>query len=67
MERRITLALKGFDILNQNTNIDRTINGSRIEDIRFNTITRYFYVSLNYKISKVGASKERSNPRSTVN
>ena len=67
MERRITLALKGFDILNQNTNIDRTINGSRIEDIRFNTITRYFYLSLNYKISNAGSSKERSNPRSTVN
>ncbi|AZI24264.1 TonB-dependent receptor [Pedobacter sp. G11] len=67
MQRRITLALKGFDILNQNTNIDRTVNGSRIEDIRFNTITRYFYVSLNYKITKVGAKSERSNPRSTVN
>jgi len=67
MQRRITLALKGFDILNQNTNIDRTINGSRIEDIRFNSITRYFYVSLNYKITKVGSKNERSNPRNTVN
>jgi len=67
MQRRITLALKGFDILNQNTNIDRTVNGSRVEDIRFNTITRYFYVSLNYKITKVGAKSERNNPRSTVN
>ncbi len=67
MDRRISLALKGFDILNQNTNIDRTINGSRIEDIRFDTIKRYFYLSLNYKISKAGSSKERSNPRSTVN
>ncbi|RYZ95172.1 MAG: hypothetical protein EOP47_26340, partial [Sphingobacteriaceae bacterium] len=64
-ERRVTLALKGFDILNQNTNIDRTVNGSRIEDIRFNSITRYFYVSLNYKLTKVGAKSERSNPRNT--
>ncbi|WP_316739709.1 TonB-dependent receptor [Pedobacter aquatilis] len=67
MQRRITFALKGFDILNQNTNIDRTVNGSRIEDIRFNSITRYFYVSLNYKITKVGSKSERSNPRNTVN
>lgn len=67
MQRRITLALKGFDILNQNTNIDRTVNGSRIEDIRFNSITRYFYVSLNYKITKVGSKSERTNPRNTVN
>jgi hypothetical protein len=67
MKDRLTLALKGFDILNQNTNIDRTVNSSRIEDVRFNNLTRYFYLSLNYKIAKVGAGNQRSNPRNTVN
>jgi len=67
MERRITLSLKGFDILKQNTSIDRIVNSSRIEDVRYNNITRYFFLSLNYKLTKVGASKERNNPRSTVN
>jgi hypothetical protein len=67
MKDRLTLGLKGFDILKQNTNIDRTVNNSRIEDIRYNSLTRYFYLSLNYKIAKVGASNQRSNPRSTVN
>lgn len=67
MDRRLTLSLKGFDILKQNTNIDRLVNSSRIEDVRYNNITRYFYLSLNYKIAKVGASNTRSNPRSTVN
>lgn len=66
MKRRVTLAIKGFDILNQNTNIDRTVNASRMEDVRFNTINRYFYFSLNYKISKAGATNTRSNPRNTV-
>ena len=66
MKRRITLAIKGFDILNQNTNIDRTVNASRLEDVRFNSIRRYFYLSLNYKISKAGATNTRSNPRNTV-
>ncbi len=66
MKRRITLSLKGFDILNQNTNIDRTINASRIEDIRFNSMTRYFYMMLNYRINKAGAGSTRSNPRNTV-
>jgi hypothetical protein len=66
MKRRITLSLKGFDILNQNTNIDRTINASRIEDIRFNSMTRYFYMMLNYRINKAGAGNTRSNPRNTV-
>ncbi|SER98971.1 TonB-dependent receptor [Pedobacter rhizosphaerae] len=67
MQRQVTLSLKGFDILNQNTSIDRIINSSRIEDVRYNNITRYFYLSLNYKLSKVGAKNERSNPRNTVN
>lgn len=67
MKRRVTLSLKGFDILNQNTSIDRIVNSSRIEDVRYNNITRYFYLSLNYKLTKVGADNERSNPRSTVN
>ncbi|SOD18316.1 TonB-dependent receptor [Pedobacter xixiisoli] len=66
MKRRITLAIKGFDVLNQNTNIDRLVNASRMEDIRYNTINRYFYMSLNYKISKAGATNTRSNPRNTV-
>ncbi len=66
MKRRITLSIKGFDILNQNTNIDRTINASRIEDIRFNSMTRYFYMMLNFRINKAGAGTTRSNPRSTV-
>ncbi len=66
MKRRVTLAIKGFDILNQNTNIDRTVNASRMEDVRYNSVTRYFYLSLNYKISKAGATNTRSNPRNTV-
>ncbi|WP_431294014.1 outer membrane beta-barrel protein [Pedobacter sp. P26] len=67
MKRRVTLSLKGFDILNQNTSIDRIVNSSRIEDVRYNNITRYFYLSLNYKLTRIGANNERSNPRNTVN
>jgi len=67
MKRRVTLSLKGFDILNQNTSIDRIVNSSRIEDVRYNNITRYFYLSLNYKLTKVGANNQRNNPRNTVN
>lgn len=66
MKRRITFSIRGFDILNQNTNIDRTVNASRMEDVRFDSIRRYFYLSLNYKISKAGATNTRSNPRNTV-
>lgn len=67
MKRQIGIALKGFDILKQNTNIDRIINNGRIEDVRFNNITRYFYLSLTYRLAKVGAASPRENPRTTVN
>ncbi len=67
MERRLTLTLKGFDILKQNITIDRSVMNSRIEDYRYDNITRYFYMGLVYKIAKVGAKQERDNPRSTVN
>jgi hypothetical protein len=66
MKRRITIAVRGFDILNQNANIERSVNASPMEDIRINTIRRYFYLSLNYKITKAGATNTRSNPRNTV-
>lgn len=67
MQRRITISFKGFDILKQNTSIDRIVNSSRIEDVRYNNITRYFYLSLNYKLTKVGPKGARGNPRNTVN
>ncbi|MGB4775368.1 MAG: TonB-dependent receptor [Daejeonella sp.] len=67
MEKRLTLSLKGYDILKQNVNIDRSVNNGRIEDVRYSNLTRYFYLSLNYKIAKVGAKNQRSNPRNTVN
>ncbi|HEY1024988.1 MAG TPA: outer membrane beta-barrel protein, partial [Sphingobacteriaceae bacterium] len=67
MKRQVGIALRGFDILKQNTNIDRIINNSRIEDVRFNNITRYFYLSLTYRLAKVGAANQRENPRTTVN
>lgn len=67
MKRQLGVALKGFDILKQNINIDRIVNNTRIEDVRFNNISRYFYLSLTYRLAKVGAANQRENPRSIVN
>jgi hypothetical protein len=67
MNRKLTLAMKAFDLLKQNNNFERNVLNNRIEDISFNNITRYFYLSLGYKITKAGATPERNNPRNTVN
>ncbi|MXV16955.1 TonB-dependent receptor [Hufsiella ginkgonis] len=67
MNRRINVAFRGFDILDQNTNVNRSVFNTRIEDTRYNNLTRYFYLSLTYRLAKAGAGNERRNPRNTVN
>jgi len=67
MKRQLGIAFRGFDILKQNVNIDRIVNNARIEDVRYNNISRYFYLSLTYRLAKVGAASQRENPRSIVN
>ncbi|MCJ8208218.1 TonB-dependent receptor family protein [Mucilaginibacter sp. RS28] len=56
--QNLTLALTGFDILNQNAGLQRNIsNTGQITNSLTNTIGQYFYMKLTYKISKVGAPK----------
>lgn len=53
--RQLSLAVTGFDLLNQNSNIQRSIaETGRIEDFRTNNLNRYVYLKLNYKLQRVG-------------
>lgn len=55
--RQLSLAVTGFDLLNQNSNIQRSISETgRIEDFRTNNLNRYVYFKLNYKLQRVGGS-----------
>jgi len=47
----VILALSANDILNQNLNLQRQINGNVITDNRTNIISRYFLVKLIYKFN----------------
>ena len=47
----VILALSANDILNQNLNLQRQINGNVITDNRTNIISRYFLVKLTYKFN----------------
>ncbi len=57
--RQLSLALTGFDLLNQNSNIQRSVSATgRIEDFRTNNLNRYMYLKLNYKLQRAAAPKE---------
>jgi hypothetical protein len=48
--RQAELRLTGFDILNQNTAISRTITETYLEDVRSNNLQRYFMLTFTYTL-----------------
>jgi len=61
-KQNLTFSLNAFDILNQNSGVQRNISTTGIvENDQTNTIGRYFYAKLIYKITKVG-SPAKSTP-----
>ena len=48
------IKLSVFDILNENTGVNRTSNQNYIEDSRVNTLQRYFMVTFTYSLTKSG-------------
>lgn len=47
-----SLKLQAIDLLNENTNISRTVTGSAITDSRTNKLGRYFMLSFVYRLNK---------------
>jgi hypothetical protein len=56
------IRLQGFDLLNQNTNISRTVGDAFIEDLRTNMLQRYFLLSFSYKFGKFAGQKMQMPP-----
>lgn len=53
--QNLTLSLNAFDLLDQNSGIQRSVTQlGAIQNNQTNTIGRYFYLKLIYKITKVG-------------
>ena len=48
------IRLSGFDILNQNKNISRTVSANFITDTRVNRLTRYFMLTFTYRLNRFG-------------
>ncbi len=47
-----SLKLNAFDLLKENTNINRSVTGNSITDTRTNNLTRYFMLSAVFRFSK---------------
>lgn len=56
-----TVSLRAYDLLNQKSNIRRSISASYIDDTRYNSLTRYFMVSLTYKFNTFSAGNQPSD------
>ncbi len=53
-----TLSLKVYDLLQQKSNIRRSVTANYIDDVNYNSLTRYFMVSFNYKFNTFGKGNE---------
>ena len=65
-DRSATVSLKAFDILGQRSNVQRTVTANYIDDALYNSLTRYFMVSVSYKFNTFGKGKmpeDRNAPR----
>lgn len=58
--KALTLAVKVYDLLNQQNNIRRTITANYIDDIEYDSLTRYFMVTLSYRFNTFGKGNEPS-------
>jgi hypothetical protein len=55
-KKNASFKLQAFDLLNENTNVNRTVTGSSITDTRTNRLQRYFMLSFVFRFSKFAGS-----------
>src|SRR5690606_515409 len=46
------IAIKGFDLLNNASNVSRNVNENAVTDVTSNTLNRYFLMSFTYNLRK---------------
>ncbi|OCX50784.1 hypothetical protein BEL04_18800 [Mucilaginibacter sp. PPCGB 2223] len=61
-DQNLTFSLNAFDLLDQNSGIQRSINTTGvIQNYQTNTLGQYFYLKLTYKINKVGGKASNAS------
>lgn len=61
--RCATLSLKAYDILGQRSNISRNITANYIDDIRYNSLTRYVMVTFAYTFNTFKSTADMPEDR----
>ncbi|MEJ7611881.1 MAG: outer membrane beta-barrel protein [Ferruginibacter sp.] len=56
-KKNASLKLQGLDLLNENTNVNRSVSNNYITNTRTNRLTRYFMLSFVFRFSKFDGSK----------
>ncbi len=57
------IRLSAYDLFNQNTNVNRSVNANAITDTRSNRLTRYFMLTLTYRLQKFQGQRPQNNKR----
>jgi hypothetical protein len=52
--KRGEVRISAYDLLNQNTGLDRTANGNFVQDTRYLVLKQYFMLTFTYNLSKFG-------------
>lgn len=58
MNNRGEIKMSVRDVLNQNVGINRNTNNNYIEDVRYNTLQRFFLLGFTWSLSKTGLNNE---------
>lgn len=56
-----TIALRAYDLLQQKENIRRTVTANYIDDVEYNSLTRYFMLTFTYKFNTFGEGNTPKN------
>lgn len=58
-DKAATLRLQAYDLLDQNTGINRIINETTITDSRTNRLSRFYFATFTYRLTKFGAAPKK--------
>ncbi len=56
--RNLTLSLRAYDLLRQNSNVRRSISANYIDDVRTNSLGQYFMFTVAYKFTTFAAGEQ---------
>lgn len=56
-DRSATVSLSGYDLLQNRKTLQRSVTASYIDDVDYNSLTRYFMLSFSYKFNSFGKGK----------